>query len=106
MHRCRLPAFPHQQINISTAQRLDSMQSFDFSCPTRIVFGPGKLDELGRVATELGAKRVLMVSDRGIIAAGHTPSDIKSLERSGISVALFDRIEENPTTAHVEDGLS
>src|SRR4051812_5155076 len=81
------------------------MQSFDFHCPTRIIFGPGKLNDLGQSAASLGAKRALVVSDPGIIAAGHTTRGIKSLEKSGLSVSLFDRTEENPTTAHVDDGL-
>jgi alcohol dehydrogenase len=53
----------------------------------------------------LGAKRVLVVSDPGIVAAGHTPRGIDSLERFGLNVALFDGVAENPTTDHVEAGL-
>ncbi len=82
------------------------MLPFDFQCPTRIVFGPGKLSALGSLASSLNAKRALVVSDRGIVAAGHTPRGIQSLEQNGIAVALFDRIDENPTTAHVDDGLA
>src|SRR3954454_4888541 len=81
------------------------MQSFDFHCPTRILFGPGKLNDLGDTAAALGAKRALVVSDPGIIAAGHTIRGIQSLETSGLTVSLFDRTEENPTTRHVDDGL-
>src|SRR3954454_7414164 len=81
------------------------MQSFDFHCPTRILFGPGKLNDLGRIATELAAKRALVVSDPGIVVAGHTIRGIQSLEMSGLTVSLFDRTEENPTTRHVDDGL-
>jgi alcohol dehydrogenase len=82
------------------------MIPFDFHCPTRIIFGPGKLNELGSLATGLGAKRVLVVSDPGIVKAGHTSRGIRSLEQSGLAVILFDRIEENPTTSHVNDGLA
>jgi alcohol dehydrogenase len=82
------------------------MIPFDFHCPTRIIFGPGKLNELGSLASGLGAKRVLVVSDRGIVKVGHTSRGIRSLEQNGLSVALFDRIEENPTTSHVNDGLA
>jgi alcohol dehydrogenase len=82
------------------------MIPFDFYCPTRIIFGPGKLNELGSLASGLGAKRVLVVSDRGIVKAGHTSHGIRSLEQNGLAVALFDRIEENPTTYHVNDGLA
>jgi alcohol dehydrogenase len=81
------------------------MHSFDFLCPTRIVFGAGKLDELGPIAAALGWKRVLVVSDPGIITAGHTPRGIQSLERFGLEVKLFDGVAENPTTKHVDEGL-
>jgi alcohol dehydrogenase len=48
------------------------MHAFDFQCRTRIVFGPGKIESLGELASELGARRVLVVSDPGVVAAGHT----------------------------------
>jgi len=82
------------------------MLPFDFQCPTRIVFGPGKLDELGPIAAALGHKRALVVSDPGIVAAGHTPRGIESLQSFGLTVALFDGVGENPTTDHVEAGLA
>src|SRR4051812_26778620 len=82
------------------------MLPFDFKCPTRIVFGPGKLVELGEVAAALGAKRALVVSDPGIIAAGHTPRGVHSLEECGLTCSIFDNVAENPTTAHVEAGLA
>jgi alcohol dehydrogenase len=82
------------------------MLPFDFHCPTRIVFGTGKIDELGPIASVLGAKRVLLVSDPGIVAAGHTQRGIDSLRRFGLGVILFDGVAENPTTDHVEAGLA
>jgi alcohol dehydrogenase len=82
------------------------MIPFDFNCPTRIIFGPGKLNELGSLAIGLGAKRVLVVSDPGIAKVGHTARGVRSLEQQGLAVSLFDRIEENPTTSHVNDGLA
>jgi alcohol dehydrogenase len=82
------------------------MTSFDFHCPTRIVFGPGKIDELGPIAMALGMKRALVVSDPGIVLAGHTARGIESLKRFDIAVALFDGVAANPTTEHVEAGLA
>lgn len=82
------------------------MLPFDLQLPTRIIFGPGRLSQLGAVAEELGVKRVMVVSDPGIVRAGHTPRGIKSLEEAGASVALFDGVQENPTTAHVDAGLA
>jgi alcohol dehydrogenase len=82
------------------------MQPFDFQLPTRIVFGPGKLSELGAMAASWGATRGLVVSDPGIFAAGHTPRGIASLEEAGLAVTLFDGVQENPTTKHVDAGLA
>lgn len=81
------------------------MVPFDFHPRTRIVFGPGKLESLGDLAGELGARRVLIASDPGIIAAGHTARAIAALERAGINTCLFDGVEENPTTDDVEAGV-
>jgi alcohol dehydrogenase len=64
------------------------------------------LFELGTAAKGLGTARALVVSDAGIIAAGHTPRGIASLEAAGLTVALFDGVQENPTTAHVDAGLA
>jgi alcohol dehydrogenase len=82
------------------------MTPFDFHPRTRIVFGPGKIDALGELAGELGARRVLVVSDPGIIAAGHTERGLAALRRAGIETHLFDGVGENPTTDHVEAGLA
>ena len=81
------------------------MTPFDFYPRTRIVFGPGKLVALGELAAELGAKRVIVVSDPGIVAAGHTPHGIESLKAVRIETQLFDGVGENPTTEHVTAGL-
>ena len=81
------------------------MPLFDFQLPTRIVFGPGSISELGAAAAALSAKRVLVVSDPGIVQAGHAPRGIESLRAAGLAVELFQGVEENPTTAHVNAGL-
>src|SRR5215813_6609401 len=80
------------------------MTPFDFYPRTRIVFGPGKLAALGELAGELGARRVLVVSDPGIVKAGHSARGIGKLEQAGIETQLFDHVGENPTTEHVEAG--
>jgi alcohol dehydrogenase len=81
------------------------MTPFDYYPRTRIVFGPGKVQTLGELAGELGARRVLVVSDPGIVAAGHAAKGIEVLERADIDVRLFDGVGENPTTEHVGNGL-
>lgn len=73
---------------------------------TRMVFGCGTLERLGELARETGAHRVLVVSDPGVVAAGHTQRAIASLEAKGLITGLFDGARENPTTAHVAAGVA
>ncbi len=82
------------------------MIPFDYQPRTRIVFGPEKIESLGALAGELGARRALVVSDPGIVAAGHTQRGLDSLAKAGIAAHLFDGVAENPTTDNVEAGLA
>jgi alcohol dehydrogenase len=78
---------------------------FDFQPLTRVVFGAGCLSGLGDLVRELGGKRVLVVTDPGLEAAGHPQRATAILTQAGLEVSLLDKVEENPTTDHVERGL-
>jgi alcohol dehydrogenase len=80
------------------------MTPFDFHPRTRIAFGVDKLDELGRLALELGARRALVVSDAGVMEAGHTQRGLDALQDAGLDTALFQDFRENPSTDDVERG--
>jgi alcohol dehydrogenase class IV len=85
---------------------LGPLKPFDFLVPTRVVFGPGSLDRLGELASELGDTRVLLVTDPGLEKAGHPQRAMKSLTDAGLNVFLFDDVEQNPTSKHVEAGAA
>lgn len=82
------------------------LQPFDFHTPTRVVFGPGSINRLGELARELGDTRVLLVTDPGLEAAGHPQRAEQSLRDAGLNVFVFDKVEENPTSLHVEQGAA
>ncbi len=82
------------------------MTSFDFDNRTRIVFGAGKIAELGGIARELGAQRAMIVSDRGVVAAGHTERGIVSLQGAGVDLVVFSEVRENPDTDVVDAALA
>ncbi len=73
--------------------------------PVRVVFGEGTLAKLGALAIDEGATRVLLVTDPGIVRAGHVQRALDSLREAGAEVTLFDGVCENPTTREVEAGL-
>lgn len=81
------------------------LQPFDFHTPTRVVFGPGTIQRLGELAEELGDSRVLLVTDPGLEAAGHPQRAAESLKAAGLQVFVFDGVEENPSSRHVENGV-
>jgi alcohol dehydrogenase len=70
----------------------------------RVLFGAGCLAQIGLVARELGGSRALLVTDPGVRAAGHAARGAEALIGAGLAVEIFDRVAENPTTAHVEAG--
>src|SRR5260221_9053441 len=82
-------------------KRNGRLPAFDYHPRTRVVFGPGKIAELGKLAAELGAKRVLLVTDHGLETAGHPQKGTALLEAAGMSVAVFDDVHPNPTTDDV-----
>lgn len=83
------------------------MTPFDFRLPTRIVFGAGRVDELGELTNSLGGvSRVLVVSDPGVVAAGHTQRGVDSLHAAGLATQVFQGFAENPNTDHVAAGVA
>lgn len=74
--------------------------------PVKVRFGAGCLDELGVLARKEGASRVLLVTDPGIVAAGHVETALNSLRSAGLDVTLFDGATENPTTVEVTSGVT
>jgi len=83
-----------------------ALSGFDFQPMTRVVFGPGSLARLGETVRELGGTRVLLVTDPGLEAAGHPQNALKSLQDAGLEAWVFDAVEENPTTKHLEAGVA
>lgn len=81
------------------------MQPFDFQLRPRVVFGAGCIEQLGSLAQQNGASRVLVVSDSGVVDAGHFRTGVRSLEKSGLQVHAFHEFSENPTTTMIEAGL-
>ena len=81
-----------------------SLAPFQYESRTRIVFGPGCVAELGEQVRQLGCQRVLISTDPGIIAVGHTQRVQEVLEGAGCEVAIFSGVHENPTTEDVEAG--
>lgn len=70
-----------------------------------VVFGAGTLRRLGSTMVEEGGTRVLLVTDPGIVKAGHVDRATSSMREAGVEVTVFSGVAENPTTDHVAAGV-
>ncbi len=102
MKTSSLPSSPG---SAPAARLAATLPSFDYHPLSRVVFGAGTLARLGELARELGGTRVLLVTDPGLEDAGHPQRALVSLHRAGLESWVFNAVEENPTTRHVEVGL-
>lgn len=77
--------------------------AFDFHLPTRILFGRGRIAELGAQVAP-GIDRIILVTDGTI--ARRTPALDKVVKAlPGKEIAVFDRVEENPSIATLEEAV-
>jgi alcohol dehydrogenase class IV len=69
---------------------------FTFNTAAGIVFGEGAADRIGTLAADRLGRRVLMVTDPGIVRIGlHEPA-LRSLGDAGVAVDLFADVEADP----------
>ncbi len=69
----------------------------------RIVMGPGALNQLADEASALKAKKVLIVTDQGLIEAGLVKQAQAVLEKADIKYAVFGDVEADPRYEIVAD---
>jgi alcohol dehydrogenase len=77
----------------------------NWSYPTRVLFGPGRIAELAAACKEAGIGRPLLVTDRGLRDMGITQRALDLLEAGGLGRAVFSDVDPNPTERNLEEGL-
>jgi alcohol dehydrogenase class IV len=70
---------------------------------TPIKYGPGAVADAGWEMQRLRVRRVLLVTDPGVAAAGHAERVQRSLEDAGIEVVVYDRARVEPTLDSFQD---
>jgi alcohol dehydrogenase len=80
-------------------------QTFGFFIPTVSLMGVGSAKEAGEQVKALGAKKPLIVTDKGIAAIGMAEQIKQQVEAAGVKVVVFDGAEPNPTDKNVHDGV-
>ena len=82
------------------------MKGFDYYIPTKVLFGPGKLDQLG--TETLPGKKALIVISSGTAMRkfGYLERVQKLLQGQGVEFVVFDKIMPNPIKEHVMEGAA
>ncbi|MDU9595155.1 MULTISPECIES: iron-containing alcohol dehydrogenase [unclassified Vibrio] len=67
--------------------------------------GPGSMNELLESMTELGFKRVLLVTDEGLVQVGIVDKVLKAAAQLDLQLDVFSKVQPDPTYDQVESGL-
>ncbi len=81
------------------------MDAFEFFMPTQVVFGRGKVSEVGERAKAFGDKG-LVVTDKGLLAIGLVDRVLHSLDKAGVSYLVWSDIVPNPRDVDIERGAA
>jgi alcohol dehydrogenase class IV len=77
----------------------------NWSYPTAIRFGAGRIRELPDAVKAVGLKRPLLVTDPGLAKLPMIADAMVALRRAGLEVALFSDVRPNPIARNVESGV-
>ena len=79
--------------------------SVNWSFPTPIRFGAGRISELGESCQSVGMQNPLLVTDRGLASLPITGKALDLLEGAGFARALFAEVDQNPNEINLAKGL-
>ncbi|EJL3960568.1 iron-containing alcohol dehydrogenase [Vibrio parahaemolyticus] len=67
--------------------------------------GSGAVSELLEAISDLGFRRLLLVTDEGLVRIGMVGKVLEQTQRLGLQVGVFSEVKPDPTYDQVEDGL-
>lgn len=71
-----------------------------------IIFGPGSMSQTGESLRRLGAERVFVVSDPGVVESGWVEEITRYLKDCHLDYHLWTGVSENPKDYEIHQGLS
>ncbi len=83
-----------------------SVPTANWSYPTSVRFGAGRIKELADACRTAGIERPLLVTDAGLAKMAITERTIGILKDADLPVAVFGDVQSNPVDANVEAGIA
>ena len=78
----------------------------NWSYPTTIKFGAGRIKELGDACAATGMKNPLLVTDKGLANLPITQETLNIMEAAGLGRAMFSEVDPNPNEKNLEAGVA
>ncbi|MGF6256554.1 iron-containing alcohol dehydrogenase [Ensifer sp. LBL] len=77
----------------------------NWSYPTSIKFGAGRIKELADHCKAVGMKKPLLITDRGLAPMAITQNALDILESAGLGRAIFADVDPNPNDVNLAAGV-
>lgn len=78
----------------------------NWSYPTAVKFGAGRIAELAEQCKAIGLKRPLLVTDKALASLPITAAALDQLETAGLGRACFSEVDPNPNEKNMEAGIA
>ena len=78
----------------------------NWSYPTSIRFGAGRISEIADACFVAGIKKPLLVTDRGLAGMEITQKTLNLLDDAGLGRAIFANVDPNPNEKNAEAGVT
>ena len=77
----------------------------NWSYPTAIRFGAGRISEIADACRESGISKPLLVTDRGLADLDITRRTLDLMDAAGLGRALFSEVDPNPNDRNADEGV-
>jgi alcohol dehydrogenase class IV len=77
----------------------------NWSYPTAIRFGAGRISEIADACATAGIKKPLLITDRGLADMDITRKTLDLLEAAGLGRAIFADVDPNPNEKNAAAGV-
>jgi alcohol dehydrogenase class IV len=82
-----------------------SVPNRNWSYPTAIKFGVGRIAELAEHCRAAGVTKPLFVTDKALASLPITAAAVASLKAAGLGAAVFSEVDPNPNEMNMADGI-
>lgn len=84
---------------------MSALLSANWSYPTAVRFGAGRIAEIADACKASGISKPLLVTDKGLASMDITTKTLDLLEAAGLGRGLFSDVDPNPTDKNAEVGV-